>query len=130
MYNFFFFPYFSKNVSNIRKNVLKIKNAKIEELNKIYKSQSSVINCKFIFFFIIMFILLMTFWYYVGCFCAVYKNTQIHLIKDTLISFFTSLLYPLVLYLLPGIFRIKALKNKEGNKETMYKISKIIQLCV
>ena len=72
----------------------------------------------------------MAFWYYVGCFCAVYKNTQIHLISDTLISFGTSLLYPLVLCLLPGIFRIKALKNKEGNKETMYKISKIIQLCV
>ena len=72
----------------------------------------------------------MAFWYYVGCFCAVYKNTQIHLIKDTLISFSTSLLYPLVLYLLPGIFRIKALKNKEGNKETMYKIIKIIQLCI
>ena len=77
-----------------------------------------------------MFMLLIVFWYYVGCFCAVYKNTQIHLISDTLISFSTSLLYPFVLYLLPGIFRIKSLKNKEGNKETMYKISKIIQLCV
>ena len=74
--------------------------------------------------------LLIVFWYYVGCFCAVYKNTQIHLISDTLISFSTSLLYPFVLYLLPGIFRIKSLKNNEGNTETMYKISKIIQLCV
>ena len=125
-----FFLILVKMLAISEKNVLKIKNAKIDELNKIYKSQSSAINCKFIFFFIIMFILLMAFWYYVGCFCAVYKNTQIHLITDTLISFSTSLLYPLVLYLLPGIFRIKALKNKEGNKETMYKISKIIQLCV
>ena len=130
MYNFFFFLILVKMLAISEKNVLKIKNAKIDELNKIYKSQSSEINCKFIFFFIIMFIILMAFWYYVGCFCAVYKNTQIHLITDTLISFSTSLLYPLVLYLLPGIFRIKALKNKEGNKETMYKISKIIQLCV
>ena len=53
-----------------------------------------------------------------------------HLLTDTLISFFTSLLYPLVLYLLPGIFRINALKNKDKNKEYIYNLSKIIQLFV
>ena len=112
------------------KHVLKIKSSKNDEISKIYKSETRKINIKFICFFIIMIIFLMAFWYYVGCFCAVYKNTQIHLISDTLISFGTSLLYPFVLYLIPGIFRIKALKNKDKNKETMYNVSKIIQLCV
>ena len=112
------------------KNILKIKNSKPDELMKIYKSQSNCINCKFILFFIITFILLSMFWYYVGCFCAVYKNTQIHLITDTLISFITSLLYPLGLCLLPGMFRIPSLKNKEKNAECLYKASKIIQLFV
>ena len=112
------------------KNILKIKNSKEGELNKNFKSESNTLKYKFLLFFIIIFILLCIFWYYVGCFCAVYKNTQIHLLTDTLISFSTSLLYPLILYFLPGIFRIPSLKNIDKNKECNYKVSKIIQLFV
>ena len=112
------------------KNILKIKSAKPHELNKIYKSESNSINCKFISFFIISFILLFAFWYYVGCFCAVYKNTQTHLLTDTLISFSASLFYPLALYLLPAFFRIPSLRNKEKNSEYMYKTSQMIQFFV
>ena len=110
------------------KNILKIKSAKNEELSKICKSEFNCINLKFICFFIFMFIFLIIFWYYVGCFCTVYKNTQFHLLTDTLISYGTSLLYPLGIYFIPGIFRIVALKNKEKNGEYMYNFSKIIQL--
>ena len=81
---------------------------------------------KFIFFFIIDLMFLGCFWIYLSCFSAVYQNTQIHLIKDTLISFGTSFISPLAIYLLPGIFRIPALKNK--NRKIIYGISKIIQL--
>ena len=102
----------------------------MDELTKNYKSEYNAINCKFTLFFIIFFILLLLFWYYVGCFCAVYKNTQMHLLSDTLISFVISLSYPLALYLLPGIFRISALKSKDTNKKYMYNLSKIIQLFV
>ena len=86
--------------------------------------------CKFICFFIIIFSFLFLFWYFVGCFCAVYKNTQIYLLNDTLISFSTSLIYPLFIYLIPGIFRIKALKDKEKKKKYLYNFSKIIQMFV
>ena len=65
------------------------------------------------------------FWYYTTCFCAVYKNTQFHLIKDTLISFGTSMITPFVINLFPGMLRIPALKNK---KRIMYKLSKLIQV--
>jgi len=95
------------------------------------KKVRNLINClkvKFVLFFIIEFSLLLLFWYYLSCFCAVYKNTQIHLIKDTLISFGLSLLYPLILYLLPGLFRIPALRAKRSNRQCLYKISKIFQL--
>ena len=112
------------------KNIIKIKNAKNEELVKIKQSELKSINCKFVFFFIIIIIFTCFFWFYVGCFCSVYKNTQIHLINDTLISFVISLLYPLVIYLIPGIFRIPALNNKEKKEEFLYNISKIIQLFV
>ena len=53
-----------------------------------------ILKIKFALFFIISLILLIMFWFYLACFCAVYKNTQIHLIKDTLISFGTSMIYP------------------------------------
>ena len=81
---------------------------------------------KLIIFFILIFLFLILFWFYLSCFCGIYKNTQIHLIKDTLISFGLSLLYPLILNLLPGIFRIPSLNNQ--NKECIYKFSKVIQL--
>ena len=73
----------------------------------------------------ISFLFFLSFWYYLGCFGAVYKNTQIHLIKDTLISFGLSLIYPLFLNLLPAIIRIPSLRMK--NNKCLYKISKIIQ---
>ena len=112
------------------KNILKIKSSKPYELNKLYKSETNSISCKFISFFIISFILLFAFWYYVGCFCAVYKNTQVHLLTDTLISFSASLFYPLALYLLPAFFRIPSLRNKEKNSECLYKTSQMIQFFV
>jgi len=95
------------------------------------KKIKNLINClkvKFFLFFIIEFSLLLLFWYYLSCFCAVYKNTQIHLIKDTLISFGLSLIYPLLIYLIPGVFRIISLRAKKANRECLYKIRKMLQL--
>ena len=83
---------------------------------------------KFILFFIITYILLFLFWYYLACFCAVYKNTQIQLIKNTLISFNLSFFYYFGIYLFPGIFRIISLKNRKRNNECLYNISLILQL--
>ena len=80
---------------------------------------------KFIIFFILDFILLGCFWIYLSCFSAVYRNTQIHLIKDTLISFGTSFISPFVMYLFPGIFRIPSLKSKK--RRCLYEMNKIIQ---
>ena len=109
------------------KNIIQLK----KEAFITEKKVKNLINClkvKFFLFFIIEFLLLLLFWYYLSCFCAVYKNTQIHLIKDTLISFGLSLIYPLLIYLLPGIFRIISLRAKNANKECLYNISKILQL--
>ena len=67
------------------------------------------------------------FWYYVGCFCAIYRNTQIHLIKDSVMSFGLSFIYPFFIYLIPGICRIPSLRDKKNKKESIYKLSKILQ---
>ena len=53
------------------------------------------------------------FWSFIAAFCAVYKNTQPFLIKDSMVSLLMSVLYPLGLYLLPTALRIISLKDKK-----------------
>ena len=92
-------------------------NVKINELKKI-------IRIKFLFFFIIYFLFQIFFWYYVTCFCGIYKNTQVLLFKDSLMSFCVSLFTPFLIYLIPGIFRVFSLKNKN---KCCYRISSFLQ---
>ena len=115
-----------ENLSLSEDSIISIKSKKGINFYKCNK----VIKCmkvKFCFFFIISFILLLIFWYYISCFCCIYENTQIHLFKDSLMSFIISLIYPVFINLLPGIFRIPALSNKKADKSCMYKFSQIIE---
>ena len=92
------------------------------------KKIEKCINIKFTIFFILSFILLLFFWYFISCFCAVYNNTQSILIKDTLVSFALSMLYPFGLNLLPGMLRIPAIRAKNKDKKCIYKASGIIAM--
>ena len=115
------------SLSLTQKNILELKKSKS---NLVVKAKD-ILNCliaKFTLFFIISFFFLIIFWYYLSCFCCVYKNTQIYLIKNSLISYSVSLIYPFLFYLIPGIFRIPSLRARNKNMETIYKISKFIQL--
>ena len=104
------------------------KNKNTKDLNKREKDLFEKLSIKFVLFFIIGFIFLLFFWYYLSMFGAIYINTQLHLIKDTLISFGLSLLYPFGTYLLPGFFRIPALSNKKNKRSYFYNISKFLQM--
>ena len=106
------------------RNIISLKRRKIAVDTKIIY----YLKIKFILYFALTLVFLILFWYYLSCFCAVYKNTQIYLIKDTFISFGFSLLYPLATSLLPGIFRIPALKSQKQDKKYLYIISQIIQI--
>ena len=99
-----------------------------KDINKKEEDLNKKLQIKFMLYFIISTILLLLFWYYLSMFCAIYKNTQLHLIKDTLISFGLSLIYPFGIYLLPGFFRIPSLSDKKGNRKYLYAISKILQM--
>ena len=99
-----------------------------KDLNKKGKDLNKKLQIKFVLYFIISTILLFLFCYYLSMFCTIYKNTQLHLIKDTLISFGLSLVYPFGINLLPGLFRIPSLSNKKGNRKYLYVISKILQM--
>ena len=118
-----------KQLSLSEKNILEIKQQK--DYKKIKEKSKSIEKCikiKFIIFFILSFLLLIFFWYFISCFCIVYKNTQIILIEDTFISFGLSMIYPFGLNLLPGIFRIPALRAEKKNKKCLYKFSLLIAL--
>ena len=109
-------------------NISDFKEKRIKKfVNKRAKNLRFKLKIKFIFYFIISTIFLLSFWYYLSMFCAVYKNTQLHLIKDTLISFALSCLYPFVYYLFPGLFRIPSLSNKKGGRKCFYFMSKVLQ---
>ena len=91
------------------------------------KNLRKILSIKFCLFFIISFLVLVFFWYYISMFGVIYKNTQVHLIKDTLITFGFSLFIPFGINLLPGIFRIPALSNPKKNKKCLYNFSKFLQ---
>ena len=72
--------------------------------------------------------LLIFFCYYISAFAAVYTNTQLHLIKDTLLSFGISMSYPFVINLFPGIFRLYALKSEKQDKECLFQAGQLLAL--
>ena len=106
-------------------NILDFKNNKsIKHLSKRAKKLFFWLKVKFIIYFIISSIFLLFFWYYLAMFCAIYRNTQSHLIKDTLLL---SLLYPLGIYLIPCLFRTLSLSDKDSKKKYIYNFSVILQ---
>ena len=110
-------------------DILKYKNNKSQKNIKHRERQLiGKIYIKFIIYFIMSFIFLLFFWYYLSVFCAVYKNTQNHLIEDTFISFILSLIYPFGIYLFPGCFRISSLSKPKNQGKYLYNLSKIIQV--
>ena len=110
-------------------NLLGLYEEDIIEFNKFKKSIKDEIKLfckiktKIISFFIISYILLFFFWVYLGCFCAVYKNTQIHLLIEVTSSFIISLITPLFIILFPIIFRLLSLKIKNP---ILFKFSNIL----
>ena len=94
--------------------------------NELKEKTLKEIIIKFSIFFGLNLSLLVIFWYYLTCWNAVYENTKLYLIKNTLISFALSFIYPFIINILPVIFRQQSLK-KNGNG-CLYKASKITQI--
>jgi hypothetical protein len=118
-----------KQLSLSEDNIISVKKAKQMKISvKRAKTVKSYLQIKFIVFFIVSFLLTLFYWYFISCFCAVYTNTQIILIKDSLMSFGISMLYPFGIYIIPGIFRIPALRAKNKDKICLYKFSQLAAL--
>ena len=97
-----------------------------EKAKKLAKKSKKFMRIKLYSFFSFGLLLLLFFSYYISAFAAVYKNTQLHLIKDTLFSFGISMTYPFIINLFPGFFRIYALKDGKKDKECFFKTGEIL----
>ena len=120
-----------RNLSLSENNILELKKDTYYNIHKAKKKARHIERClriKLIIFFILSLLLMLFFWYFISCFCGVYKNTQIILLKDTGMSFGASMIYPFILSFLPGIFRIPSLKNK--NRKCLFIISSLINLII
>ena len=107
------------------KSILEVKKQQTENMAKIEKKKAlKCVIIKFIIFSCLNLVLLTAFWYYLTCFNAVYSNTQIDLIFNTLISFGISLIYPFFINIIPSILRLDALDGQRKNMKKNNKINK------
>ena len=117
--------FFVNYLSLSQKLIIQLKRE--NNINEVIKKSRKIKKClliKFICFYFSCFMLLIIFfWYYLACFGAIYKNTQIYLLKDTLISFGLSLLYPFIFYIIPAFLRITSLNYPQR----FYKLSLFTQ---
>jgi hypothetical protein len=118
-----------KKLSLTGEQILELKKEK--DFSKAKKKSKELIKCIYIklsIFFSMSFIFMLFFWYFISCFCGVYVNTQIIFIKNTFISFGLSMIYPFGLNLMPGLFRIPALRDEKKDRNCLYKISEYIAI--
>ena len=114
-----------KNLALSQNIIVELKKEKRKNcIKEKYPKMLKVFRIKIICFFVCAFIILSSFWYYVTCFCGIYVNTQVHLIKDSLISSITSSIYQFGISLIPGLFRIPAIRMK---KPYLYKFSSFLE---
>ena len=97
-------------------------------MDKKKNNLESNLRIKFALYFTLSSLVLLIFWYYVSLFGVIYRHTQLHLLIDTFISFGLSLVYPFVILLLPGIFRIPSLRISKKGSKCLYSLSKLLQL--
>ena len=76
-------------------------------------------------YYVLSYIFLLVFGYYVACFCAIFKNTQIDLIISMFTSWGLSLLYPFMIYIATSMTRIIGIRCK---CKFIYRINQILQM--
>ena len=101
---------------------LKSKSKNLKTINSIFKC----IKMKLIGYFVFTFIFFGIYWYIISSFCAVYENTQMAFIKDSLMSFLSSLIYPFILYSIPSALRLCSIRKAKMNLEWLFKLSDVI----
>ena len=118
-----------KSLTLYQKSIIKIK--EINNINltiKTFLSSLKSFKYKIILINIIGLNLLFFNLYYISLFCAVYTNTQSHLLTNTFTSFGMSLLYPFGLSRIHEFLRISVLESGKNNKNIIYIINRLISI--
>ena len=100
---------------------------KLKDVSYARKQSVCVLRCikiRVTIYFILSLAFLFIFGFYNLCFCAIFENTQIELIKSTFTSWLISLLYPFVICLITSLFRALAFKYKN---RILYSIKMLMQ---
>ena len=115
-----------KTIFLSERNIVQVRNqiSVLGAQNISYKIRKNI-TIKYIIFFISGLLLLIFFWVLLSSFGAVYINTQIFILKNVLISFSMSLIFPFFFNVFPCLFRICSLRTK--NCRCVYKMSKFLQ---
>ena len=105
----------------------------IKEINNNIKDKYKVLNVlqcikyKIIIYYLFSLLMFLFYWYMISAFCAVYENTQIIFLKDSISSFIMGLIYPFILYIFPTLLRfISLLPKQKKNLKFFYWLSDII----
>ena len=108
------------------RNILQVRlQPTYSKANAIVPTVKRNLTIKYIVFFILGIIILIFFWMLLSSFGAVYQNTQIIVLENTLISFGISFIYPFFINIFPCIIRICSINSKS---ECLYTFSKILQI--
>ena len=106
--------------------IYSINNEKLYNNAKIRANQvRKLLFVKYICFYILGFVSLLIFGYYLAAFGSVYQNTQYILIKNAIISYIISLIFPFIFIALPSILRRYSLKD--ASRKWIFNLSKYLQ---
>ena len=109
---------YEEEIAEIVNDPKKTPETKKEDINEIISRKIC-----FAIFFVFLIILLLFFWYFTSSFCAVFKNTQIPLIKDTVSSYINSIIITFISTLIICSLSFCALKREN---RCLYQASDIL----
>ena len=115
-----FFSFLFERLINYQKNFIKIKNDLKNIKLKTEFTIDYLLGKKRITFYIIILIVNLFGWYYISCFCVVYKNTQKFILLDFLFAILFNLITNIFYCLIKVSIKFILIKSKYG------KINKII----
>ena len=101
---------------------------KIKDVDLAKKKSICLLRCikvRIFVYYFLSFIFLIIFGFYVLCFCAIFENTQIILVKSTFTSWLISLIIPFIICFITSIFRSLAFCC---NCKCFYAIKQLLQL--
>ena len=109
-------------------NIISIKTADKSHKDDTIKSTFTSVKLKCILFYVLSIFITFFIWIYLACFFTVFKNSQLIVIKNSLISLGATMLFPFAFYMLPAILRIFSLESRETkNRLCLYVFSRIFE---